>query len=260
MTRHRDSAQAIAAGADVAVATPSPAALLSFADRPSDSPLVERVWRSQSERAGTFLSMAVCNWMMVVTRVAGRTSITVRGPETRATAAECPADGEWVGLHFRVGTFMPVLPTGTLRDRRDATLPDASGRAFWLDGAAWEYPSFDNAETFVRRLAGAGLIAVDPYVQDVLRGERRRLSQRSEQRRVLRATGLTPATIRQIERARHATRLLRDGAAIADAALDAGYFDQAHLTRSLKRFVGQTPLQVVRGQQQLSLLYNTDSA
>jgi AraC-like DNA-binding protein len=234
--------------------------LITFDDRPSDSPLVERVWRSHSERAGTFLSMAACNWVMVVTRVEGRTSLTVRGPETRATTADCPADGEWIGVNFTLGSFMPLLPTGTLRDRNDVTLPAASSRSFWLNGSAWEYPSFDNAETFVRRLLQRGLIAGDPYVQDILRGETRRGSQRTEQRRVLRATGLTPATIRQIERARHATALLRSGAPIADVAQDAGYFDQAHLTRSLKRFVGQTPLQIVRSQEQLSLLYNTDRA
>ena len=233
---------------------------ITFDDRPSDSPLIDRVWRSHSERTGSFLSMAACNWLMVVTRVAGRTSLTVRGPETRATPADCPADGEWVGVHFKLGTFMPLLPAGRLRDRNDVTLPEASGRSFWLNGSAWEYPSFDNAETFVKRLVKQGLIASDPYVQDVLDGEPRILSLRSEQRRVLRATGMTHATIRQIERARHATNLLRRGAAIAAVAQDAGYFDQAHLTRSLKRFIGQTPAQIVRGQEQLSLLYNTDDA
>ena len=30
--------------------------LIRFEDRPSDSPVVERVWRSHSERAGAFLS------------------------------------------------------------------------------------------------------------------------------------------------------------------------------------------------------------
>jgi transcriptional regulator with XRE-family HTH domain len=83
------------------------------------------------------------------------------------------------------------------------------------------------------------------------------VSLRTEQRRVLRATGMTPGTIRQIERARRATALLQRGGAIADAAQEAGYFDQAHLTRSLRRFVGQTPAQVARGEAQLSLLYNT---
>ncbi len=233
---------------------------ITFEDRPSDSPVIERVWRSHSERAGSFQSMAACNWVMVVTRLAGRTYLTVRGPETKATPADCPAAGEWIGVHFKLGTFMPLLPTGVLRDRNDVTLPEASGRSFYLNGSAWEYPSFENAETFVKRLVKHGLIATDPYVDDVLRGQPRRLSQRTEQRHFLRATGVTYGTIRQIERARHATNLLRHGAPIAEVAVDAGYFDQAHLTRSLKHFIGQTPAPVVRGEGQLSLLYNTAAA
>ena len=71
---------------------------------------------------------------------------------------------------------------------------------------------------------------------------------------------MTAATIHQIERARRAVARLRGGVSIADVAQDAGYFDQAHLTRSLKRFIGQTPMQIVRSQEQLSLLYNTDQA
>jgi len=235
-----------------------PRALIAFEDRPSDSPVVERVWRSHSERGGTFLSMAACHWVIVVSRCEGRTFATVRGPETRATTADCPPEGEWVGIHFKLGTFMPLLPTGLLRDRNDVTLATASGRGFWLDGREWEFPTYANAETFVARLVKAGLIHRDPYVQDVLRGASPRLSQRSEQRRFLRATGMTRGTIRQIERARRATALLQHGAALVDVAHDAGYFDQAHLTRALRRFVGQTPAQVVRGREQLSLLYNTD--
>jgi methylphosphotriester-DNA--protein-cysteine methyltransferase len=71
---------------------------------------------------------------------------------------------------------------------------------------------------------------------------------------------VTPATIRQIERARRATTLLRGGAPIAEVAQDAGYFDQAHLTRSVRRFIGQTPAEIARGEEQLSLLYNTGGA
>ena len=232
--------------------------LITFEDRPSDSPLIERVWRSHSKRAGTFHSMAASNWVMVVTRLAGRTFLTVRGPETRATSADCPADGEWIGVYFKLGTFMPRLPNCILRDRNDVTLPEASSRSFWLNGSAWEYPSFDNIETFVTRLVKKGLIDTDPHVQAVLHGQPRRLSQRTEQRHFLRATGMTQATIRQIERARHAANLLRNGSPIAAVAQDAGYFDQAHLTRSLKHFVGQTPSQIIRGEEQLSLLYNTE--
>ena len=233
---------------------------LIFDDRPSDSPFVERIWRSHSERAGTFHSIAACHWEMVVTRHAGKTSLTVRGPETKATTADCPACGEWFAIRFKLGTFMPLLRPGELRDRNDVTLPDASSRSFWLNGSAWEYPDFENAETFVRRLVHAGLIAVDHSVNAALRSQSQELTLRTAQRHFLQATGVTQSTVRQIERARQATNLLKQGVSILDAVHEAGYYDQAHLTRSLKRLIGQTPAQILRAEQQLSFLYNTNSA
>jgi len=233
---------------------------LVFDDRPSDSAFIERVWRSHSERAGTFLSVASSHWEMVVTRHQGKTSLTVRGPETKATMADCPALGEWFAIRFMLGTFMPLLRPGALRDRKTVTLPDKSGRSFWLNGTSWEYPNFENAETFVKRLAHAGLIAIDRTVLDVFHSQRKDLSLRTAQRRFLQATGVSHSIIRQIERARFATNLLKQGVTILDAVHEAGYYDQAHLTRSLKRFIGQTPAQILRAESQLSFLYNTISA
>jgi AraC-like DNA-binding protein len=231
--------------------------LLSFDDRASDSPLVERVWQSRSERAGRFDSIAASHWEMVVTHLRGEKTLTVRGPETRASEAICPAEGEWVAVRFKLGTFLPGVPIASIRDRRDLDLPRASKRTFWLDGSAWEYPTYENAETFVKRLARRGLIGRDPLVDAVVHGRRHALSERSEQRHFLRATGITHGAFRQIERARRAARLLRDGAGIADVVHAAGYFDQAHLTRSMKRLVGRTPGQIARGETQLSFLYKT---
>ena len=68
---------------------------------------------------------------------------------------------------------------------------------------------------------------------------------------------MTRARIRQIERAREATALLRDGAAAIDVAHDLGYFDQAHLTHSVAHFIGQTPTRIARAQEQLSFFYKT---
>lgn len=114
--------------------------MIAFQDRLSDSPLVERVWCSRSERPGRFLSIAQSSFEMVVSRHRGRT--TLRGPETRAITAELPAEGEWIGIRFKVGTFVPHLTPGRLADRRDAVLPAATTRAFWLNGSAWEYCRF----------------------------------------------------------------------------------------------------------------------
>jgi AraC-like DNA-binding protein len=234
--------------------------LLVFEDRVSDSPFVERVWRSHSERAGTFLSMAASHCGMVVTRHRGKTTMTVRGPETKATLADCPADAEWIGVLFAFGSFLPASPAATLRDRNDLTLPAANARSFWLNGSAWEYPSFENAETFVARLARAGLIARDPAVRAALNGDRQALSKRSAQRHFLQATGMTHGAHRQIERARRAANLLKQGMPIVETAHAAGYFDQAHLTRSLSRLIGETPARIRRQERQLSLLYKTPSS
>jgi AraC-like DNA-binding protein len=64
------------------------------------------------------------------------------------------------------------------------------------------------------------------------------------ERRVARATGLTRGAIRQIRRADEAVALLGRGVAPHEVARRAGYADQPHLTRSLKRFVGATPAQL----------------
>jgi methylphosphotriester-DNA--protein-cysteine methyltransferase len=64
------------------------------------------------------------------------------------------------------------------------------------------------------------------------------------QYRFLHATGLTNKTIHQITRARQAYDLLWRGVSILDTVAEAGYADQPHLTKSLKRYFGQTPAQI----------------
>ena len=214
--------------------------------RESDSPLVEMVWHAQCEQAGVFTSAAASNWEMVVTRYQGETTLTLRGPETKASPAACLADAEFFGIVFKLGAFMPQLPTGDRLDRNDLTLPHATDRSVWLLGSTWEIPTFENADTFIERLVRQELLVQEPVVDAVLQNRPVELSPRTVQRRFQRATGLTRGTLEQIERARHATVLLETGKSIADAIHWGGYADQPHLTRSLKRFMGQTPGQILR--------------
>jgi AraC-like DNA-binding protein len=221
----------------------NPDQLLNFASRQSESPFVETIWHCQSEQAGEFLSVAATHWEIVIMRLAGKLAITMRGPETYARPAHCPADGEWLGIVFKRGTFMPQLPAIRLVDR-DLHLPTASSQSFWLNGSVWEIPSYENADVFVTRMMRAGLLAHDRVVEAALCHHVTDCSLRSVQRRFLRATGLTHGAIAQIERARQATALLRAGHSIGDTIDLAGYADQPHLTRALKRFIGQTPAQL----------------
>jgi len=234
--------------------------IFTLEDRPSDSPFVERIWCAQSERTGDLLSIAMSCWEMVVSRYQDKTYLTVRGPETKATSLPMTIVGtEFFGIRFKVGTVMPHLPASTLVDG-DVDLPDASSKSFWLNGSAWQFPSYENADTFVGRLVHEDLLARDPVVEAARQGQLKDLSIRTARRHFLRTTGLTQKTIHQIERARYATVLLQEGMAILDVVYAAYYFDQPHLTRSLKHFIGQTPAQIMQKNEskQLSLLYKTE--
>ncbi len=215
---------------------------LTAEERISDSPYIERIWRSHSGDGGNFISIANSSWGMVVSKIQGKTYLTMRGPETRATPAGAPPHAEFFGIQFKPGTLMPDLPARTLMDRSDVNLPEANG-SFWLKGGAWEFPTYENAETFIERLAHDALLVYDPAVNAILQGQPIGMSLRTVQRRLLQATGLTQGTLYQIERARYATLLLKQGTSILDTVALAGYFDQPHLTRSLKRFMGTTPAQ-----------------
>ena len=231
-------------------------------ERRSNSPLVERVWRSHSQRGGSFISTAGSHWEIVVTKQAHSTVLTVRGPETRATPAICPPDADFMGITFKAGAFMPQFPARMVMDRHDLNLPRAGSRSFWLDSAAWEFPNFENADTFVARLVRAGLLQHDPLVDVALQEQPSLFSRRTIQRRFLQVTGLTYNRVFQIQRAHYATNLLEQGLSILDAVEQAGYADQPHLNRAFRRFIGQTPGQIVsrKVDQPLSFLFKTSPA
>jgi hypothetical protein len=212
--------------------------------RPSDSSFVKMIWRTQSEGTGSFISPAAIHWDMLLMRYRGKTTFAVQGPETKATHASVPADAEWLGITFQLGSFMPDLLPIFLLDRHDVNLHEATGKSFWLDGSTWEIPTYDNADTFVNRLVRAGLLVRDPLVDEVMHDDPLDLSPRALQYRFRRATGLTHKTVQQIQRARQAATLLEQGRPIRDTAYQLGYADQSHLTNSLKRYLGQTPAQI----------------
>lgn len=228
-------------------------------DRPSDSPYIERVWSCHSEGTDPFLSIAASRCELVVNKLRGKFTVTMRGAETRARAfSACPGDGEWLGILLTLGTYMPHLPASKLLDT-DVDLPLLTRRSFCLAGSSWELPSYDNADVFVARLVRKGLLVRDPVVAEALRGQVETRSLSTVQRRFVHATGLTQSAVRQIERARYATSLLQQGVSILDTVEQAGYYDQPHLTRALKFLIGQTPAQI-RAQSypaQMPFLYKT---
>jgi Helix-turn-helix domain len=222
------------------------AQLFMMEEETIESPFVEKIWRTRSVPAKSFISVAVNHWELVVTRQDCGAYVSLRGPETGATTAPIPEDAEFFCIQFRPGVFMPDLPVSRLVDSQ-IDLPESSGRRIWLSSSAWDTPSYDNADVFVDKLVKEGLLVRDPEVEAAAQGHATELAPRSLQRRFLRATGLTQGAFHQIERAKSAVEQLDRGAPILDVVEYSGYSDQAHLTRSLRRFAGQTPAQIVSG-------------
>jgi AraC-like DNA-binding protein len=211
--------------------------------RSSDSPLVHSIWRSRSEGGGSFISTAVSQWEMVVTKQEDHLTLSVRGPETQASPAPVPVDAEFFGIVFRHGVFMPQLPKSKLVDH-EIHLNETIKNAFQFLGSTWQFPTYENVDTFINRLLRANILSLDILVEDALRGQMLNYSRRSIQRHFLHVTGLTYKTIQQIERARHASSLLTQGLSPTEVVYREAYYDQAHLTNALKRFFGQTPAQI----------------
>jgi AraC-like DNA-binding protein len=215
-------------------------------------PLV-RIWAAECDSPTDFSSIASVNPGIGFARVGGRTSVHLRGPATRASTLSCPKDTDYFGVDFRLGAYLPTFPPATLANLRDAVLPTLPGGRILLDGEAWEMPTPMNVDVFVDRLARAGLLVVDPLIDDLRHGDVRALPERTAQSRFVHAVGLSRRTLHVIERARRAARQLRAGTPIADVAFEAGYHDQPHLTRSLRALIGYTPREVARGDMFLDL-------
>ena len=207
-----------------------------------------RIWTAASDSATDFSSIAKGNLMLVVARIGGTTTVHLRGPETTATTMTSPRDAEYFGIDLRLGAYLPMFPPARLANLEDALLPTLSDGRIVLDGRAWEMPTPQNVDVFVDRLERAGLLVFDPLIEELRHeGAVRTLPERTVQSRFVRAIGLSRRTLQVIERARYAARLLRAGASISDVVSDSGYYDQPHLTRSLRRLVGHTPGEVARG-------------
>jgi AraC-like DNA-binding protein len=216
-----------------------------YEERGSDSLYIETVTRGWTIDSSVTIRPAEIHWHMVFAKLNGHLHPMVTGSTTTAGNASWEADAEVLWIKFRLGTFMPHLAVKKYVNTV-LVLPDASSRSFWLNGMAWEFPSYDNVETFVERLVHDDLLVRDPIVHDALQGRLSGIPPRTVRHRFLQSVGLSQNHVRQFERAQRAIALLQRGMSIIDTAYQAGYFDQPHLTRAVKQFTGYTPAQFVQ--------------
>jgi hypothetical protein len=204
------------------------------------------VWTCTSEQVTEMTSVATVRWGLVFWEHEGRAYAGISGPASSTGTAPVPEGATITDIEFALGTSLRIAPAPTLLDG-GIELPDTTRRTFRLDGTRWETPGSDDAEALVDRLVRSGTVVRDPLVGEVLQGHSPAVSRRTVERRFLAATGLAQGAVRQIERARVAAEMLAGGALVADVVAKLDYFDEPHLARTLRSYVGRTARQLREG-------------
>jgi hypothetical protein len=215
---------------------------LVYEERLSDSPFVESITRGRTVSEGISIRPSEYQMHLIFVKVQDMTRVVVTGALTSSGQVAWVEGLEGLWIRFKVGTYMPFLPAKHTVDT-EKTLPETAFNGFWMNGATWQLPDFDNADTFLERLAKQNVLVRDPLITAVLEDEPIAVASRTLRHRFQHTMGVSQAYIRQVQRAKRASLLLQQGTPILDTVFELGYFDQAHLTRSLKRFIGKTPAQ-----------------
>ncbi|WP_020014651.1 DUF6597 domain-containing transcriptional factor [Promicromonospora sukumoe] len=195
------------------------------------------------------------------------------GPLTGPQIEVIPARTTVVGVRFRPGTALPLpVELGELVDQRIGLTELWAGAGDQLldamSGAGTPERALDLLQShLVRQFRGAGrpdsvvgaavqaLMPWRPVNIDAL-ANHLALSASQLRRRCLRSVGVTPKVLQRTLRFQGFLALAQAGATasgrrradgVAELAIDAGYADQAHLSRECLRLTGLTPRRLLGG-------------
>jgi AraC-like DNA-binding protein len=139
--------------------------------------------------------------------------------------------------------------TRALEDRI-AAAPDVPARlralAAWLEARAGERRQLDRAALRAGRAALA--LGRDPQTPIEHLAQTQHVSRRQLERDFERWLAASPRHVAQVARVQRVARRVHAGATLADAAADAGFADQAHMSHVVRRLTGLTPRRFVASQ------------
>ncbi|MEV4833829.1 helix-turn-helix transcriptional regulator [Nonomuraea sp. NPDC049486] len=201
------------------------------------------LWRQVSEDDRTQLVVPdAC-----VDLIWGPSGPFVAGPDTGPVPTSMHVGDIFTGIRFKPGATGEVfgVPLSELRDQRVPL--DALGALPPLDDAPDPMPVLRAAIADRLRRTPPPDPAAPAAAAALRRGDSVRevawelgLSERQLHRRSVASFGYAPKTLQRIVRFQHALRLARSGVPLAEVAAVAGYADQAHLSRDVRRLSGVT--------------------
>jgi AraC-like DNA-binding protein len=214
----------------------------TYESKPSSSPYVEVVWRTEDQTDGVYVASADACWDMIfIKNKEGQSRVLLCGPCFKTTKVHYSAGNKNFGIQFKPGVILTGISVTDMINVTEA-LPMPSENTFILQGVTWKLPTYKNVDEFLSQMMEKGLLSIDPVILDVLENKALNMSTRSIQRHFASTIGMSPRRVRQITSARKAVDLLLQDKPLADVSYELGYADLPHMIRMLKRFTGFTPM------------------
>lgn len=211
--------------------------------RDSDNSYIDRIWATENITDGIYKATPDGCWDLIMIIANGKTQMMLTGQASKTTMVPYKAGTSAVVISFTAGAYMPQMSGPKMLDLIEM-LPNSGDDHFILLNQVFKFPTYENAEELVQDMETRGLLAMDDVVAAVLQGNPKAMSDRNMQRHFIKATGLTRKSLDQIHRAQQVVTLIKQGSPLDAAAAEAGYSDQPHLTKSLKKIMHSRPSDV----------------
>jgi hypothetical protein len=212
--------------------------------RDPDNPYIDTIWRTQNLSDGVYSATPDGSWDLIVAIFQdGSRQMMLTGQATKPQEVPYQGGTGSVVISFAPGAYMPQYPAEERIDSLEM-LPNFDPEHFMLAGHTFAFPTFEDAEELVEKLVALGILKNDSVVDGELRGSPKAMTKRAKQRHFARTTGLNQQYLQQIKRAQQAVKLLQEGKKPIEVAMEAGYTDQPHLAKSLKKIMDVKPSNV----------------
>ena len=198
------------------------------------SPL-EQTGSGWTRQPPAFLYGPMCR--ALVLRQKGEMDVTGLRLHPWAAGALGPVPGQWRNRAVPLADILGAASQTLLDVARSCAALEAfsDAAAAILEPCLTIPPVQADVREHIEALAGGEARSIDDLAA------RAGTSSRTIGRRFERACGLTAGEVIRIQRFGRARAAIKAGAALSDAAADAGYADQAHMTRDFRRLAGATP-------------------
>jgi hypothetical protein len=217
-----------------------------YEERHPDSMVVECIWQGQATKDERYLVPAVEYWDLWFAREPGGEVLAgLSGPTLGHRWIRSKIGEHSWGVQLKAHVVVPGVSKQLLLGGEQRLVVEAG--QVTIARHTLPIPEFEDLVAFTDLLLELDVLRCDDDVRRMLSGDDAGYSERHRQRRVRAATGLTRKQIDQLSRAREAFGLLLRGIPPIECAARCGFADQAHLTRSLRAFYGETPARVLSG-------------